>query len=68
MYVAQADLELVMQTKIALNSEIPLILPLPPECWDRGLCYVTQAGDAGVHSLQIFTPENNLHRDQSGVV
>ena len=32
LYLALTVLELTMQTRLALNSEI--YLPLPPECWD----------------------------------
>jgi hypothetical protein len=37
LYVALAVLELTLQNRLALDSEI--YLPLPPECGIKGLCH-----------------------------
>lgn len=37
LYMALVILELTMQTKLALNSEINFCLPLPPECRSAGI-------------------------------
>lgn len=56
-----------MKTKIALNSEIPLILPLPPESEKE--VYATQPR----LGMQVYTHCKSLlqkiiYTDQSGVV